>query len=340
MENNYNKLENKLFKFFLVATIIVPSINIIGNVIIGFPIQMNIKWVIVIIITSILIRLMKSNIQLDYLKLIYFLLIILFILPLGWRDSGSSNTVAITYVFLIMMCITFFFSKKLRSILLILLTLVVISLFILEYNFPQLIIKYDDKSVFLDRIIQVPLTLFGGFLILKQFSDAHRKDNEKLEYFASRDVLTGVFNRRIFNNKLKEIIENKTYIDRSIFVILVDIDFFKYINDTKGHHVGDVVINHIAKQLESILPDYCILSRWGGDEFAIIFFGEEEELESLMKQLYINIRDKKILEDLEITLSSGITKIIVYDDINEILRRADKALYESKNRGRNMYTFA
>lgn len=351
MQHNTD-LQNKIFKIILIIGAILSIISIIGNIMGGFPYQTNIKWIFIGALSLIIYGFEKSSHKKKYFRLLYFLSIILVFIPFGWIDSGGSNNNTIAYVFLVMICITYLFEKKTRIMLITLLILTFITLFCLEHFYPQIINVYNVRSQFLDRLMQIPLTLIGGYLLLKQFSDTyiHEKEkldiyskelqaaNKKLEFMANRDGLTEVYNRRAFDFKLEEIISAGKHFDKDIYVILFDVDYFKSINDTYGHSMGDKVIFQLTDSAKDIMPETSFISRWGGDEFAIIFYGNKEEMKKCMDEFNKKINDIKIDGNDVITISTGVTKIAENDNVSKVFKRVDEALYISKIKGKNQYT--
>ncbi len=163
------------------------------------------------------------------------------------------------------------------------------------------------------------------------------KLEERLAYIANTDVLTGISNRRHFflqaNERLKE--------DTDISVLMLDADHFKRVNDVYGHDVGDDVLKMIASTLRSVLPEEVILARLGGEEFVILAsdlsaekaFKLSQKICIVMENTPISVNNKA---DINITLSIGTAQRIAYDeDIDEMLKRADIALYQAKTTGRN-----
>ncbi len=225
-----------------------------------------------------------------------------------------------------------------------------VALYVLEYNYPQLIMVYDPKSQFFDRLIQIPLTLIASYMLLKQFADAYLTEkkkndqyseeliriNKELELLATIDELSDTYNRRTYNLRLKEVLE-QSKINNDIYIILFDIDYFKEINDNYGHIVGDEIIYQIGRMMKEIMPKSSFISRWGGDEFAIIFYGRLEQLKKYVIQLQKEISDLQLYDNLNVTLSIGITKIKKNDCNKDVFKRVDEALYKSKEKGRNQY---
>lgn len=349
MQKN-RELENYLFNIIVIVAAIVSIVTIITNIIIGFPLSVNIKWTYIVLLSFFVYRFINQSNE-KYYRLIYFLSVILIIIPIGWIESGGSGNNTIAYVFLLMICISIFFHDKLRTIMLSILIVIFTLLQTIEYFYPQVIIKHNPATQFYDRLFQVPLTLLGGFLLIKQFADAYnreeeklsnyskklKKANEELEYMATRDGLTGLYNRRKFNDELNKNIMNEESINKGMFMVIFDIDYFKSINDTYGHIVGDKVLYAIARITEGSMPEDSIISRWGGDEFAIVYIGEEHILINSIENLYKNIRKINFDKLKRVTISSGITKIEFGEDIKSIFKRADDYLYEAKSMGRNRY---
>lgn len=350
--DNWNLLQNKIFKIILLLGLVLSTISISGNILLGFPFTINIKWIFLIIISTIGIWLNFRSIMSLHFMLFCFLGIILVLIPFGWIDSGGSNNNTIAYVFLVMMSVTFLFQNRLRDMLISMLITAFVILFCLEHFYPAIVKVHNTESQFFDRLIQIPLTLVAGYLMLKQFANAYieekerlnqyskelKEANKKLEWMANRDGLTSLYNRRAFDIRLNEVIEHGLSSSNNIWIILLDVDFFKTINDTYGHYKGDQVICSLAEHTKKTMPESSFISRWGGDEFSIIFWGNLDELKCKMNVLYQTINQINIDNQKNITLSVGITKLEGIDTVPSVLKRADIALYQSKNNGRNRYT--
>ena len=349
--NNNYQLENRIFKIILATAIILSFVCIIENIISRFPTQVNIKWILLIVVAVVISRALKLNLCIKQLRLIFFLFIIFAFIPYGWINSGGSSNNTIAYVFLVVICITYFFQGKTRSTLVYLLVAIFVALYLLEHYYPQFIMVHDPKSQFFDRLIQIPLTLIVSYMLLKQFADAYlsekkkndkyseelKRMNKELELLATIDELSDTYNRRTYNLKLKEILDQRQFANNDKYVLLFDIDYFKEINDTFGHIVGDEIIYQIGRIMKRIMPKTSFISRWGGDEFAIIFFGKLEELKDYAMQLQKSINSIDLYDNLYITISIGITKIQENDCNKDVFKRVDKALYKSKQKGRNQY---
>ena len=127
---------------------------------------------------------------------------------------------------------------------------------------------------------------------------------------------------------------------------MTDIDFFKSVNDTYGHAVGDLVLKTIAKVIRGQLREYDIAGRYGGEEFSILLpFTKIEEAKMVAERLRKTIETRVIdiskvnpdseKKEISVTLSLGIYEMKSDDNDEDLLKKADKALYEAKNTGRN-----
>ena len=164
--------------------------------------------------------------------------------------------------------------------------------------------------------------------------------NEKLDQLARTDVLTGMNNRRSFFEMGKIILTNAKRHEHSLSVVMLDIDNFKFINDTYGHAIGDAVLKAVANTLNQGVRDSDFTGRVGGEEFAVIL--QETNLTSaqeLIERLRAAIQLTNIhieSQDISVTASFGIAQFEAEnDDFEKLLSRADVALYQAKESGRN-----
>ncbi|MEE3056015.1 MAG: diguanylate cyclase, partial [Pseudomonadota bacterium] len=162
---------------------------------------------------------------------------------------------------------------------------------------------------------------------------------EKLTQLSTQDALTGLKNRRYFTQRAKAAWQNYKRHNHTFSLLIVDIDFFKRINDEYGHHVGDTVLVKIARILEDSLRESDVIARWGGEEFLIL-------LPSLKVQEAFWVAEKlrKTVADYEIdappysvsaTITCGVADIRDYDSVEACIHAIDKKLYVGKESGRN-----
>ena len=162
------------------------------------------------------------------------------------------------------------------------------------------------------------------------------ENNQKLTWLAMYDPLTNLFNRRALIEHVHQEFISKNDSDVPMSLVLIDLDHFKAINDTYGHDVGDLVLTHIAAFLTSNLRKQDIIARWGGEEFVVMLkdtsIVQGEEIAN-------KLREQIMLEDFSpvkaLSFSAGVATFNVGESFDELIARADKALYLAKNAGRN-----
>ena len=162
----------------------------------------------------------------------------------------------------------------------------------------------------------------------------------RIQILATRDELTGLFNRR---HMMEVLTQHQKRLIRSghhrFCLALLDIDHFKRINDTHGHGVGDEVLREFAATLQRALRDTDVLARWGGEEFLLLINDTSPELANIglerARDMLASAPLLAHMPDLRVTFSAGLTG---YDDVEELsicIERADQALYRAKAEGRN-----
>jgi diguanylate cyclase (GGDEF)-like protein len=163
---------------------------------------------------------------------------------------------------------------------------------------------------------------------------------QELETLANTDPLTGISNRRDFFNKANIMLTNAKH---DIYATMLDLDKFKVLNDTYGHAFGDIVLKRITSYIKHSLRDQDIFGRMGGEEFAILC--ECESIEKFMKQMDTLRRGVEAIDFenegkiIHVTISFGVAHKEEDEDIDSLLARADDALYEAKDKGRNTIIF-
>jgi len=171
---------------------------------------------------------------------------------------------------------------------------------------------------------------------LSEINNMLKNKNKEYQIIASTDSLTGLYNRYKFSELYMSSYLTMTQRENDMSLILLDIDAFKQINDTYGHNVGDKVLIQISKTLLEKIRSTDILCRWGGEEFVILLpaVNLEQAFKSAEK-IRVYIEELKIDFVSKITASFGVTKIDKGDNMQDVIDRADKALYLAKHSGRN-----
>lgn len=188
-----------------------------------------------------------------------------------------------------------------------------------------------------------------NFVGLQKDISSRKTSAEKIEYLAFYDHLTDLPNRRLLIDRLNHAFSSSQRSDREGAVLFIDLDNFKDVNDTFGHNIGDLLIQQIAIRLGSCMRAGDTVARLGGDEFVVVL--EALSVQRIEAAKQVNAIGEKILAALnkpyqlethEYRGSCSIGAVLFYDhkhSAEELLKRADIALFRSKNAGRNTLTF-
>jgi two-component system cell cycle response regulator len=171
-------------------------------------------------------------------------------------------------------------------------------------------------------------------------SMANAKFHEEIEKLAITDGLTGLFNHRHFQERLKQEFHRLGRFPEPISLLIIDIDHFKEINDTYGHPVGDAVLKDVSDIIKKTIRNIDVPARYGGEEFTVILIGTNARGALKMAERLRKAVMKKVFsaesKDFQITVSIGLSTS--HDNIRskeELIEKADKALYHAKKTGRN-----
>ncbi|BBC24030.1 diguanylate cyclase with PAS/PAC sensor [Pseudanabaena sp. ABRG5-3] len=209
---------------------------------------------------------------------------------------------------------------------------------ILIQNPPEnLYVPTEINSASLLIIFVFTFLMTAGFIMMvcqRLYHDLHQA--------ANTDVLTHLLNRRAMMHKLQKEINHFYRSDRPFAIILIDVDFFKRVNDVYGHDGGDTVLIHLAQILQTKMRHIDSASRWGGEEFLILLpdttlYKAQEIAERLRSYIEVNPTQSNI----QITISLGIAVIRQHgNSLESLITAADHALYEAKRTGRNRVVVA
>lgn len=160
--------------------------------------------------------------------------------------------------------------------------------------------------------------------------------NRELFELSAKDPLTGIYNRKKFDEEIDKWISFSKRYDSSFSLILFDIDDFKRINDKYGHIVGDSVIKNIAEIISKSIRDTDIFARWGGDEFVILLPNTDiQQAKEIAERMRKYIRDNLYEMEENITCSFGLASYEKNDTTQSLLRKADDLLFKAKTKGKD-----
>ena len=189
--------------------------------------------------------------------------------------------------------------------------------------------------------IEEPSAQVVGYIITLTDITKYMDMVEELNNLASRDMLTGLFNRRYFVKLSSQELEKSKRFHYPLSLIILDIDFFKQVNDYYGHHTGDAVLQKVAGICVNSIRSTDILGRFGSEEF-VIFLPETTLVDGqiIANRILTHIAAAEIYYEgncIKVTASLGITGVdyVTKESLNYLLKIADMALYQAKSDGRN-----
>ncbi len=212
-------------------------------------------------------------------------------------------------------------------------------------NFEITSLHHKQDTVALN-VTYIPIStdknVIGIYIIAKDITKK-KQSEEMIHYLAYHDTLTGLPNRRLFNERLQHELEKAKRYQQPLAVMFIDLDRFKYINDSLGHTMGDFLLKEVANRLKRIIRTGDTISRLGGDEFTIILSDSTlEETKNAANRILDLFAQPFIIEGQEYVVTPSIG-ISLYptdgEDIETLIKNADTAMYHTKEEGKNNFRF-
>jgi len=200
--------------------------------------------------------------------------------------------------------------------------------------------QFLNKIIFLDMSLATDAYAFSTINSLSESVDRLSKEKDQLSNQLMHDTLTGSLSRAyildVLNKLTSKYSRTKT---QKVSVALLDIDHFKTINDTYGHQVGDAILVKFIETINLAIREHDYIGRYGGEEFLFVVTDTSpDRLLSLVERIRLSVDSNTYRIDeheIKMTISIGLTHIRAGDDSKSLIQRADEALYEAKNSGRN-----
>ena len=210
----------------------------------------------------------------------------------------------------------------------------------------------DEPSVRVDeladgrliRVIRQPME-GGGWVATHEDITSQKRTEMQIIHMARHDILTGLANRAVMLEKVKEALSRNRRNGEVFTIFMLDLDRFKGVNDTLGHHIGDELLKEAAQRLKLSLRESDTLARLGGDEFAIIQAGESDQREAAIAiaiRIIDNLNEPFEIEGHKLNIGTSIGIALAPEDgtdSDELMKKADMALYRAKADGRNGHSF-
>lgn len=274
----------------------------------------------------------------------YFIIVLLSLLefPMLYYMYQSGT---IVYMILSIIGIATFLSGSSAFIIMGLTVICDIGIIIITYCFPPDMSQVTRQNMFTSTLCSLIIVMFSTFLITTLTNIQQRKQaeqlialNEQMKKAADHDALTGIYNRRYLNKYLEKLIETEAC---EFYAVIIDLDYFKKLNDSYGHLFGDEVLVEFCNIVTKHIKDKGIVSRFGGEEFMLIFpHSNNDEIKALLTSMRKDYKAFiKSRKNVEFSFSSGVTKYEEGMTISTLYNLADKKLYYAKENNRDMDVF-
>ena len=324
--------DNRLITFISWSAILLGFISMVGYFILGLWLDTAYSAISLLFFGTILYLIHQERISYEWASLLFSGFGVV-IITIGYI---TSNSIEDGLIYMIIPTILISLLRPSREALVWLLCYYSVFMTINLLEIPNYPISFN---VFIQLFI-IHMILY---IIISYYRNQERayfrqlQDlNENLQEEVTLDVLTGAHNRRAFKDIVEQTIAFHTKTNLPFVLVIIDIDHFKRINDNYGHLQGDVVLKAMGQHIKSKIRQGDTLIRYGGEEFVICF--EQMELQKaleIMEKMRQSIEDLTLIKGETITVSSGLSALQKDDTPYSLLSRADIALYEAKDAGRN-----
>ncbi|MFN2300868.1 MAG: EAL domain-containing protein [Gammaproteobacteria bacterium] len=209
------------------------------------------------------------------------------------------------------------------------------------------ILTKDGKSHFVEASISLVHSTSGeptGFRGIARDITERRQADERIHHLAHYDALTGLPNRTLFEDRVRQTLNRRWRSRERAALLYLDLDRFKTVNDSLGHHAGDILLQAVAERIKECVRTGDTVCRPGGDEFLVLLadLAGPEDAASVAEKIITSVSQPYMLESWEFSITPSVGIAVIPDDGNEIetlVRNADAAMYHAKESGRNNFQF-
>ena len=217
-----------------------------------------------------------------------------------------------------------------------------------EPHSPMILsIKHKDGTTRYIEVTDFPILDKDGNVVeiegIARDITEHHLANQKLNFMSEHDTLTGILNRFSFYKYMKNLLQTNSNKDLNFYILYLDLDYFKEVNDTMGHDTGDLLLQNVVKRIQKIIRKDDVFARIGGDEFVVTLMDvNKNDVEIVAKKIVDVVKKKFHIYKYRINVSTSIG-ISSYPqdgkDLVELLKNADSAMYYTKEHGKSNFTY-
>lgn len=329
------QLDYRIYMIFFFESYFISILSGITNTALNKGLAgVILQWIYIAFSTTMLFVI--PRIRLTLLKPHLLFVTFIYVPFLYFQTAGYHGT-ALLFALLGLFLLGIAFSGKFRMVIIVLNILDYLVCIIISHRYPQTVIPHrgpNDKLI--DLIVGFLLASVGLAIMTLYISRVFEDNRKALAELSIRDALTGVYNRRFMTDFLQNTLDSFRRTGNKFYVLMLDIDHFKDINDTYGHIFGDQVLLDCVKAIQKILRKDDVIARYGGEEFAIILFADMPiNAVDIAERICQAIASLRFYHNVTVTVSIGVASSQSDDTIEALLNRADQYMYYAKRAGRN-----
>lgn len=255
--------------------------------------------------------------------------------PVVWHEKGLTKSV-LPFFFIMSTAFSLYIFEGRRRLIFILLSLLLTAAFFVG----EMSKKSLDMPESINQALALATTLIALVMLGYYSIERFKQEKKRVEDLSRYDYLTGLFTRREGLDRLNYLIELSKRTNKTLSLIMMDIDNFKKVNDSFGHNCGDKVLKEVTTSIRRNIRQTDIPIRWGGEEFLIVLPETGlEEAYSIAERVRKDIGETKFecnkKRGFKITVTCGVSIYDKNQDVHENIERVDKALYTGKREGKN-----
>lgn len=340
----------RMFMIFFFLALFMSLLSATTNTILGKGLfGIIVQWVFNVIF--IMVLLMPIRVRQAMSKPLLLISAFFYVPLLSFYTAGYDGTaglIAVVAVFLI----AILYEGTARRWLVTANILLWAAVCVLQFVFPQLVVPHGSgQAKFIDYMVAMIISYAGTAILGIHFSNSYRHEQKRIQTLAedlersniqlaeltTRDPLTGAYNRRFLTESLEGKLIARRKSKESLYILMMDLDDFKLLNDTYGHSFGDEVLEEVVKHVQSILRKEDVFARYGGEEFvAVLNTTDMETAKGVAERIRAAVENIKFsIETVVCTISIGLAKAHEDDQFEDFVNRADAALYRAKQTGKN-----
>lgn len=341
-------LEEKLSVLFIIIGMILSFSAILVTILYSQP-----WWHFVIHLSIALLTLgvplYSDNLEKNILVMLVIVGTLYF--PFIYFMNAGNNGPGPIYFLLIIAYYAFYLQQKQLVITLTFFVVYYLSIITIGQFYPSLVVAYtDDSSKYIDLMVAIASvslviaiianTTFRNYQKERRITEGLLKrleeQNDMLTELSIKDQLTDVYNRRYLNQIITKELERYKEHSSPFHVMMIDLDWFKKVNDNFGHLFGDEVLRKVAQQINKATRDYDIIARYGGEEFCVIVSHlNPENCVTIAERIRLHVENLELRNNVKITVSIGVTSNCDEDTAKTLVKRADDLMYFAKANGKN-----